>query len=86
MRPPYNGGIHLLSLQLHSMTNSIIVCAVVLGCITVIHIGRRYFGNARQFGPLPPGPPGLPWIGNVIGIDSYAPWVTYQGWAKTYGK
>ncbi|KAF8549579.1 hypothetical protein OG21DRAFT_569594 [Imleria badia] len=67
------------------MTNSTIACAVALGCISVIYIGRRYFGNTRHTGPLPPGPPGLPWIGNVVGIDANAPWLTYRKWAKTYG-
>ncbi|KAI6042049.1 cytochrome P450 [Pisolithus marmoratus] len=34
---------------------------------------------------LPPGPKGLPWIGNVFDIDVSQPWVTYEEWAKRYG-
>jgi hypothetical protein len=29
-------------------------------------------------------PSGLPWVGNVIGMNSGAPWVTYVEWARTY--
>jgi hypothetical protein len=53
-------------------------------CVVALYIARRALGNRTSY-PLPPGPPGLPWVGNVIGIDSGAPWVTYAEWAKTYG-
>lgn len=62
--------------------------AVTLGCITLICVERCLKNSKRQLRtrPLPPGPPGLPWVGNVIGIDTGAPWVTYSKWAKIYGK
>jgi hypothetical protein len=63
-----------------------VACAVAFGSITLIYIGGRYLGDRKLIYPLPPGPPGLPWVGNVIGIDSKAPWLTYREWAKTYGK
>ncbi|KAF8553333.1 cytochrome P450 [Imleria badia] len=69
------------------MLTSMTVCAATLGCVVIICI-ERYFKNARnrlRSCPLPPGPPGLPWVGNVIGIDAGAPWLTYSKWAKTYG-
>lgn len=57
----------------------------VLGCGLVLYIGRRFLASQSHY-PLPPGPPGLPFVGNVIGINTSAPWVTYADWAKTYGK
>lgn len=70
-----------------SMITSTTACAAAFGCVTVIYILRRYLGNTRPTAcPLPPGPPGIPWVGNVIGIDTSAPWLTYRDWAKTYGK
>ena len=68
------------------MAASTIAYAVAFGCFTLIYLGRRYLRNTRSTGPLPPGPPGLPWVGNVIGIDTNAPWLTYRDWAKAYGK
>ncbi|KAH7920542.1 cytochrome P450 [Leucogyrophana mollusca] len=35
--------------------------------------------------PLPPGPRGLPLIGNVFDIDPVRPWLTYNVWAERYG-
>ncbi|KAN0084502.1 Cytochrome P450 [Tylopilus felleus] len=67
------------------MAASTIAYAVAFGCFTLIYLGRRYLRNTRSTGPLPPGPPGLPWVGNVIGIDTNAPWLTYRDWAKAYG-
>ncbi|KAG2365409.1 cytochrome P450 [Suillus spraguei] len=36
--------------------------------------------------PLPPGPPLLPFVGNVIGIDKDHPWLTYSRWEAEYGE
>ncbi|KAG2074091.1 cytochrome P450 [Suillus decipiens] len=36
--------------------------------------------------PLPPGPPRLPFVGNVIGIDKDHPWLTYSRWEAEYGE
>ena len=68
-----------------SMISSTIACAVAFGCVTLFYVGRRLLGNTKRTLPLPPGPPGIPWIGNVTGIDTNAPWLTYREWAKTYG-
>ncbi|KAF9230941.1 cytochrome P450 [Melanogaster broomeanus] len=35
--------------------------------------------------PLPPGPPPLPIVGNVRGINPNEPWLTYSEWSKVYG-
>ncbi|KAG9313615.1 cytochrome P450 [Chiua virens] len=67
------------------MITSAIVYAIALGSIAVIYIGGRCLGSSRSSLPLPPGPPGVPWVGNVIGINTDAPWLTYREWAKTYG-
>ncbi|KAG2093331.1 cytochrome P450 [Suillus discolor] len=36
--------------------------------------------------PLPPGPPPLPFVGNVIGIDPDHPWFAYSRWGTEYGE
>lgn len=35
--------------------------------------------------PLPPGPKGLPLLGNVIDLPPSQPWETFARWGKTYG-
>ncbi|KAF9235573.1 cytochrome P450 [Melanogaster broomeanus] len=69
------------------MSHWLAVCAIGFGCTVVLHIRLRYLKKQRHATPypLPPGPPGLPFIGNVVGINIDAPWLTYAEWAKTYG-
>lgn len=68
----------------HTMYDLTTVGTLALGCIVVAYTAKRAFASRTSY-PLPPGPPGLPWVGNVIGIDAGAPWKTYAEWAQTYG-
>ena len=36
--------------------------------------------------PFPPGPKGLPLVGNIADMPSVKPWLTFMEWAKKYGK
>ncbi|KAG6371202.1 cytochrome P450 [Boletus reticuloceps] len=58
--------------------------SLALGCFVVLYLGQRTLRSRTPY-PLPPGPPGLPWVGNVIGVDADSPWLTYAKWARTYG-
>lgn len=60
---------------------------LVLSSVLVLYLGRRLGALGRRTShPLPPGPTGIPWVGNVIGVDASAPHLTYTEWAKTYGR
>ncbi|KAF9237857.1 cytochrome P450 [Melanogaster broomeanus] len=63
------------------------LCVALLVCVTLVDVGRRQGKNrtSRSPHPLPPGPPPLPIVGNVRGIDTKAPWLTYSEWSKVYG-
>ncbi|KAF8550832.1 cytochrome P450 [Imleria badia] len=69
---------------LHAMSDWTTTGTLALGCVVVLYMGRRVLGSRTAY-PLPPGPPGLPWVGNIIGVDVNAPWLTYTEWARSYG-
>lgn len=43
-----------------------------------------YAGERRKRLPPPPGPPGLPLLGNVFGVPLKEAWLTYMEWAKRF--
>ncbi|KIK93484.1 hypothetical protein PAXRUDRAFT_12637 [Paxillus rubicundulus Ve08.2h10] len=53
-------------------------------CVTFV---LRAWGKhtRRNALPLPPGPRGLPLIGNMLDLNMAAPWLTYEQWGKQYG-
>lgn len=46
----------------------------------------RRFLRAWRLGPLPPGPKGLPLIGNVLDMPRSHEWLTFSKWAEKWGK
>ncbi|KAH6905484.1 cytochrome P450 98A3 [Coprinopsis sp. MPI-PUGE-AT-0042] len=58
---------------------------VIIGALTSLAVvvlrGRR---GTRGL-PLPPGPQGLPLVGNIFQIPSEKPWKVYKEWGKVYG-
>ncbi|KIJ64047.1 hypothetical protein HYDPIDRAFT_112573 [Hydnomerulius pinastri MD-312] len=67
-------------MPIHSATGLIGILAALLAVEGVRKIRR----NANR-PPLPPGPTPVPFIGNIIGMDVDAPYITYAEWAKMYG-
>ncbi|KAJ6569771.1 hypothetical protein DFH09DRAFT_429601 [Mycena vulgaris] len=64
------------------MSSPIILWTLLGGFFVCLLIARR----KRHPGPLPPGPPGIPILGNALHLPLETPWVAYQSWAKQYGK
>ena len=44
---------------------------------------RMHYLRSR---PLPPGPPGLPFLGNIFQIPSRMAWVKFVEWSQEYGE
>ncbi|KAK0223484.1 cytochrome P450 [Armillaria fumosa] len=60
---------------------------LLISFVFVVFLFYRRFRLYRRQGslPLPPGPKGLPLIGNLWDIPSEYPWLTYAKWSATYG-
>lgn len=57
-----------------------------LALVSLLACGiATYWPSRRKHNPFPPGPKPLPIVGNVLGINPGAPWVSYTEWGKTYG-
>ena len=62
--------------------------AITLLDITLLGVGvylvKQYF-SPKAPGPLPPGPKGLPVIGNAADMPTEEGWKTFTEWGKVYG-
>ena len=56
---------------------------VVFGTFFVVVVYRLL--TTRRQGPLPPGPKGLPIIGNVLDMPTSHEWLTFAKWGVQWG-
>lgn len=68
----------LLSLTLEYLVLYIALLSLFFAFVVRIRLGDR----SRRY---PPGPRGLPILGNLFDIPRRAPWETYTRWGKQYG-
>lgn len=58
-----------------------VLCAVFLA-----YFAWKFFAKSTRNGlPLPPGPPGLPLIGNLLDVPKEFMWLTFEKYRQEYG-
>ncbi|BGP35857.1 hypothetical protein JCM10296v2_007709 [Rhodotorula toruloides] len=69
----------LLSLGSTSTTTTAVLAALVAAAVLYAATSKK------QKGPLPPGPPGYPILGNLFDVPKSRPWVKFAEWTEEYG-
>ncbi|KAF8815161.1 cytochrome P450 [Phlegmacium glaucopus] len=57
---------------------------ILLICLTLFLIWMFYKKNQRNRLPLPPGPAGLPLIGNLLDMPKSSEWEVYHKWSQEF--
>ncbi|KAK0222553.1 cytochrome P450 [Armillaria nabsnona] len=59
------------------------ISITLVGLIFAWHLFRR---TRRSTAPFPPGPRGLPLLGNLLDMPSQKEWLTFAKWGEKYGE
>ena len=58
----------------------------LVSLLVVIYVRLVVKWRARSRGlPLPPGPKGLPLLGNLLNAPKFKPWISYKDLSARYG-
>ncbi|KAF7331776.1 hypothetical protein MKEN_00057500 [Mycena kentingensis (nom. inval.)] len=66
------------------MVLSLLVVLDISALFCVVLLLKRLFSSKKTY-PLPPGPRGLPLVGNILDMPSEKEWETFSKWSDTYG-
>lgn len=55
-------------------------------CAGAAIVATAFYFKQQKALPYPPGPKGLPVIGNVLDMPRIKPWVTFVDWSRELGE
>ena len=60
---------------------------IAIGVVALLTLALYAFSRPRSAAKatLPPGPKGLPLLGNLLDMPSRTPWIKFAEWSKVYG-
>ncbi|KAG1897549.1 cytochrome P450 [Suillus fuscotomentosus] len=68
------------------MAPTLVLALALIALVSFVVVQSLQKKRDTKKHPLPPGPPPLPFVGNVIGIDPDHPWLAYSRWGTEYGE
>ena len=72
--------------SLSTPTSGVIFILVALSFVIAYFYQKSSEFAARSAGrPLPPGPPGIPFLGNLFDLPKSSPWLGYRELSRRYG-
>ncbi|KZT40703.1 cytochrome P450 [Sistotremastrum suecicum HHB10207 ss-3] len=57
----------------------------VVALVTALVVFKKILDRLQDRLPFPPGPKGIPWVGNVLQMPLDKQWMKFADWAKIYG-
>ncbi len=66
------------------MFSSLVTLDIAIALAGLVFVWRLFRLSTRD-PPLPPGPKGIPLIGNLLDLPSEKEWLTFAKWGEKYG-